>query len=77
VSTYGDVIETTAGEVAAELARRGVAPGERVTVRIGGDETATAPARPKLAEIAARMRITAVAQGLTVDIFDELLRSKP
>ena len=31
-------IETTAGELAAELARRGVAPGQRVTVTIEPDE---------------------------------------
>ena len=31
-------IETTAGEVAAELARRGVAAGQHVTVTIAPDE---------------------------------------
>ena len=31
-------IESTAGQVAAELARRGVAPGQRVTVTIEPDE---------------------------------------
>ena len=34
------VIESTAGEVAAELARRGVAPEQRVTVTIEADEPA-------------------------------------
>jgi len=31
-------IESTAGEVAAELARRGVAPNQRVTITIEPDE---------------------------------------
>jgi hypothetical protein len=31
-------IESTAGEVAAELARRGIAPGQRVTITIEPDE---------------------------------------
>ncbi len=34
------VIESTAGEVAAELARRGVAPEQRVTITIEPDEPA-------------------------------------
>jgi hypothetical protein len=34
------VIESTAGEVAAELARRGVAPEQRVTITIEPDERA-------------------------------------
>jgi len=67
-----DVIRTTAGEVAAELARRGVSPDERVTVTIGPDGQARAD-RPKLADIAARMRATAAARGLTTEIFDALL----
>ena len=34
------VTESTAGEVAAELARRGVAPEQRVTITIEPDEAA-------------------------------------
>ena len=34
------VIESTAGEVATELARRGVAPEQRVTITIEPDEPA-------------------------------------
>ena len=66
------VIRTTAGEVAAELARRGVSPDERVTVVIHSDERAR-PDRPKLADIATRMRATAAARGLTTEVFDALL----
>ena len=36
--TEPQVIESTAGEVAAELARRGVAPEQRVTITIEPDE---------------------------------------
>ena len=31
-------IESTAGQVAAELLRRGVSPGQRVTITIGPDD---------------------------------------
>jgi hypothetical protein len=68
-----EVIETTAGEVAAELARRGIKPDDRVTVTVEGQATAT---RPGLAEIAARMRKTAAARGLTTEIFDSLLAQR-
>ncbi len=63
------VIETTAGEAAAELARRGVRPDERVTIVLEKDRRA----RPSLAVIAARMRATAVAKGLTTEVFDALI----
>jgi len=33
-----ELIESTAGQVAAELVRRGVAPGQRVTITIEPDE---------------------------------------
>jgi hypothetical protein len=63
-------IETTAGE----LARRGVKPDERIVVSF--EATAAASARPKLAEIAARMRQTAVARGLTTEVFDDILAQR-
>jgi hypothetical protein len=71
MTSRNEVIETTAGEVAAELARRGVSPDERVKVEIApgkGDQ-----ARRKLSDIAARMRATAAARGLTTEIFDAIL----
>ena len=36
-----EFIESTAGEVAAELARRGVAPDQRVTIMIEPDSRMT------------------------------------
>jgi hypothetical protein len=68
-----EVIETTAGKVAAELARRGVDPDKRVTVTIDAPQEVS---RPKLADIASRMRQTAAERGLTTEIFDALL-AKP
>jgi len=62
------VIETTAGEAASELARRGVRPEQRVTIML--DERWV---RPRLAVIAARMRATAAAKGLTTEVFDSLI----
>ena len=70
-----EVIETTAGEIAAEVARRGVGPMQRVTVTIDADQSAS-PIRPKLAEIVARMQATAAARGLTTEIFDDIVRAR-
>lgn len=39
-ATEPQAIESTAGEVAAELARRGIAPEQRVTITIEPDEPA-------------------------------------
>jgi hypothetical protein len=36
--TQPEFIESTAGQVADELARRGVAPGQRLTIKIEPDE---------------------------------------
>lgn len=41
-----EVIETTAKEVAAELARRGIGPDDRVTITIDLNREAIAGARP-------------------------------
>jgi hypothetical protein len=68
----GQIIKTTAGEVATELARRGVGADARVTITIEADEQARR-ARPTLADIAGQMRATAIARGLTTEIFDALL----
>jgi hypothetical protein len=38
MASDGEVIETTVGEVAAELARRGLDPEDRVTITIKPDE---------------------------------------
>jgi hypothetical protein len=61
-----DVIEVTAGEVAAELARRGIGSDERVTVMI----------EPKQEIIPGRRdsRAKVVASGLTDADIDRLIK---
>ena len=60
-----EVIETTVGEVTAELARRGLDPHDRVTVTIEPDELI--PGRRE-----ARARV--VAAGLSDDDIDRLIK---
>jgi hypothetical protein len=38
MTTLPEFIQSTAGNVAAELSRRGIAPGQRVTITIEPDE---------------------------------------
>jgi hypothetical protein len=64
-----DVIETTAGEAAAELIRRGVRPEQRVTIVLKEKRFE----RPRLAVVAARMRATAAAKGLATEVFDDII----
>lgn len=60
-----EVIETTVGEVTAELARRGLDPHDRVTVTIEPDELF--PGRRE-----ARGRV--IAAGLSDDDIDRLIK---
>jgi len=60
------VIETTAGEVTAELKRRGVSPDERVTITLDLDRELV-PGRRE-----ARARV--VAAGLNDDDVDRLIK---
>jgi hypothetical protein len=60
----GIVIEGTAEEVMARLAQ--VPAGERFRVLIGN---------PSLAVIARRLQATAAANGMTDDVYDELMKS--
>jgi hypothetical protein len=60
------VIETTAGEVTAELKRRGVSPDERVTITLDLDRELV-PGRRE-----ARARV--VAAGLNDDDIDRLIK---
>ena len=60
-----EVIETTVSQVAAELARRGFDPEDRVTITIEPDELI--PGRR-----ATRARI--IAAGLTDDDIDRLIK---
>jgi hypothetical protein len=65
MSQRAEVIETTVGEVAAELARRGLDAHDRVTVTIRPDELI--PGRRE-----ARLRV--IAAGLTDDDIDQLIK---
>ena len=60
-----EVIETTVGEIAAELARRGLDPHDRVTVTIEPDEVI-----PGRRDTRARV----VAAGLSDDDIDRLIK---
>ena len=61
-----EVIETTAGNVAAELARRGIGSDERVIVTIEPEQELI-PGRREL-------RARVVAAGLTDDDIDRLIK---
>jgi len=61
----GEVIETTVSKVAAELARRGLDPEDRVTITIEPDELI--PGRR-----ASRARV--IAAGLTDDDIDRMIK---
>jgi len=65
MSSQVEVIETTVGEVAAELLRRGLDPDDRVTITIEPDELI--PGRR-----ASRARV--IAAGLTDDDIDRLIK---
>ena len=65
MSSQGEVIETTVGEIAGELVRRGLDPHDRVTITIEPDELI--PGRR-----ATRARI--IAAGLTDEDIDRLIK---
>jgi hypothetical protein len=65
LSSRPEVIETTVSKVAAELARRGLDPDDRVTITIEPDELI--PGRR-----ASRARV--IAAGLTDDDIDRLIK---
>jgi len=62
----GEVIESTAGEVAAELARRGIRPQDRVTITIDRERDAFFRGRKE-----SRARV--VAAGLTDKDIERLI----
>ncbi len=47
-----------------------IQPGQRFSIVL---DEGPQPGRPKLADIAARMRATATARGMTTEIFDSIL----
>lgn len=61
-----ELIESTAGQVAAELARRGVAPDQRVLVTIEPDDWISEARRVSRAKV--------VAAGLSDDDIDRLIK---
>ena len=65
MSSKAEVIETTVGNVAAELARRGLDPDDRITITIEPDEVI--PGRR-----ASRARV--IAAGLTDDDIDRMIK---
>jgi hypothetical protein len=65
MSSRAEVIETTVSKIAAELARRGLDPDDRVTVTIEPGELI--PGRR-----ASRARV--IAAGLTDDDIDRLIK---
>jgi hypothetical protein len=65
MASRSEVIETTVGNVAAELSKRGLDPDDRITITIEPDELI--PGRR-----ASRARV--VAAGLTDDDIDRLIK---
>ena len=65
MASQGEVIETTVGEIAGELVRRGLDPHDRVTITIEPDELI--PGRR-----ATRARV--IAAGLTDEDIDRLIK---
>jgi hypothetical protein len=68
-ATEPQFIESTAGQVAAELARRGVAPGRRVTVTIEPDEP-----DDWITKVRKFARPKVIAEGWTDDDIDRLIK---
>jgi hypothetical protein len=60
----GELIKSTAGEIAAELRQRGIDPERPVTVLVG---------RPSLSIIARRLQREAAARGMTEALHDQLM----
>lgn len=60
-------IESTVGEAPERLRRLGLPETERVTIVVG---------KPTLAGIAAKMRETARRQGMTAEIFEQIMRDE-
>lgn len=65
MSSESEVIETTVSKVAAELARRGLDPDDRVTIMIEPDELI--PGRRA-------SRACVIAAGLTDDDIDRMIK---
>ena len=66
MSSQREVIETTANNVSAELARRGIRPDDRVTLTIEPEQELIPGRR--------QSRALVVAAGLTDDDIDRLIK---
>ena len=65
------VLEDVTIETFPEAIRQGkIQPGQRFAIVLEGEPE---PRRPKLADIAAKMRATAAARGMTTEVFDAIL----
>ena len=65
------VLEGVTIETFRQVAREAkIRPGQRFSIVLDDDAR---PARPKLADIAARMRAAAAARGMTTEIFDTII----
>ncbi len=63
------ILDNVTIETFSDAVRQGnIQPGQRFAIILDAE-----PNRPKLADIAQRMRKTAAAQGLTTEIFDAIL----
>jgi hypothetical protein len=71
MATRPEFIESTAGKVAEELVRRGVAPGQRVTITIEPDEP-----QDWIAEARRFARPKVVAEGLRDADIDRLIEEE-
>ncbi len=67
----GKVLEGVTIETFPEAIRQGqIRPGQRFAILLDDERE---PRRPTLSEIADQMRATAVAKGMTTEIFDAIL----
>ena len=66
-----ELIESTAGQVAAELERRGVAPDRRVTVTVEPEEP-----NDWLAKVRKFARAKVIAEGWSDDDIDRLIKEE-
>lgn len=68
------VLEGVTIETFPEVARQSqIRPGQPFAIVLGDEGE---PRRPSLAEIAATMRATAAARGMTTEVFDVILARK-
>ena len=64
------ILEGITLETFPEVVRQGeIRPGQRFAIVLEGGATP----RPSLTDIAARMRETAVARGMTTEVFDAII----